>query len=568
MSGQSVLLFENYIYLRIKRSESQEFSNLARGQRSPGNHEATDEMSEKRKIAKAAGIVSAATLLSRILGFIRDMIVAQYFGAGMSTDAFFVAFRIPNLLRRLVGEGSLTVSFIPVYSEYLHQRPQKESEELVRASFSLLIVVLAGITILGIAASPWIVTIIAHGFVQDSEKFQLTVLLNRLMFPYIFFIGLVAWAMGILNTWRHFAAPALAPVFLNLSIILCALWLSQKLSLPILALAYGVLLGGILQLLFQIPFLYKKQISFRFFFNPSHPGIRRIIALMGPSVLGLGVTQLNIIVNTLLASYLPEGSISYLYYADRLLEFPMGIFAIAMATAVLPSFSEQSAKQDMQSLKDTLSFSLRLVFFMTLPAMVGLIVLRVPILNLLFQRGSFGMEETAMTAQALFYYSLGLAAFAGVRIIVPVFYSLQDTRTPVKVAILSLVANAGFGILLMTPLRHGGLALAASMAAGLNFTLLIYFLRKKIGPIGFSRILSSFLKSLVSSGIMGLAIFAAIHSQDPWRVSGVTGEKIGLLLAGLILGILIYGLSCYIFKSEELGSIMEIFGKKSRLKAG
>jgi putative peptidoglycan lipid II flippase len=534
----------------------------------PGSDGTTGTMREKHRIAKAAGIVSASTLLSRILGFIRDMIVAQYFGAGMSTDAFFVAFRIPNLLRRLVGEGSLTVSFIPVYSEYLHQRPQKESDELVRASFSVLLVVLAGITILGIVASPWIVKIIAHGFIQESEKFQLTVLLNRLMFPYIFFIGLVAWAMGILNTWRHFAAPALAPVFLNLAIILCALWLSPKLSSPILSLAYGVLLGGILQLLFQIPFLYRKKVSFRFFFKPAHPGVRRIVALMGPSVLGLAVTQLNVIVNTLLASYLPEGSISYLYYADRLLEFPMGIFAIAIATAVLPSLSAQAAKRELQGLKETISFSLGLVFFVTLPAMVGLIVLRVPILNLLFQRGSFGMTETAMTAQALFYYSLGLVGFAGVRIIVPVFYALQDMRTPVKVALVSLMANAGLGVLLMIPLRHGGLALAASLAAGLNFVLLIYLLKKKIGCIGSSKIFPSFLKSLVSSGIMGLVIFAAIHGEDPWRTSGVTGEKIGLLLAGLVLGVLIYGLSCYICKSEELRSIMEMIRKKPDPKGG
>jgi putative peptidoglycan lipid II flippase len=319
MRGHSVLLLTDFIYLRIKCSESQDLSGDDGSEKGRGKFGTTGEMSEKHKIARAAGIVSGATLLSRILGFVRDMIVAQYFGAGMSTDAFFVAFRIPNLLRRLVGEGSLTVSFIPVYSEYLHQRSQKESEELVHVSFSVLTVVLAGITVLGIAASPWIVKIIAHGFAQEPEKFQLTVLLNRLMFPYIFFIGLVALAMGVLNTRRHFAAPALAPVFLNLSIILCALWLSHKLSLPILSLAYGVLLGGILQLLFQIPFLRQKKISVRFLFNPSHPGLRRIATLMGPSVLGLAVTQLNVIVSTLLASYLPEGSISYLYYADRLL---------------------------------------------------------------------------------------------------------------------------------------------------------------------------------------------------------------------------------------------------------
>ncbi len=518
-------------------------------------------MSTKEKIAKAASVVGGATLLSRIFGFLRDMIVAQLFGAGMATDAFFVAFRIPNLLRRLVGEGSLTVSFIPVYSEYLSQRSKEESDELVYASFSVLIVLLLIVTAAGILFSPWIVKAMAYGFSQEPEKFRLTVLLNRLMFPYIFFIGLVAWAMGVLNSLKHFAAPALAPVLLNISIISCALLLSGLFAEPIISLAFGVLLGGITQFLFQIPFLRSRGISLRFLFNLSHPGVRRVGALMAPSILGLGVTQLNVIVNTFLASYLPEGSVSYLYYADRLLEFPMGIFAVAIATAVLPSLSEETARGDLEAVKVTLSFALRLTFFVILPAMVGLIVLRQPILNLLFQRGAFSALSTEMTAQALLYYAMGLVAFAGVRIIVPVFYSLQDTRTPVKVAFLGLLANAGLGVVLMIPLKHGGLALAASLAAGVNFAVLGGLLRKKIGRIGARKILRSFAKNLSASILMGITAYA-ICFQTRWDTSGISGVKIVLLCGAVSIGVLVYGAACYLLRSDEIHSAVGLIKKR------
>ena len=518
-------------------------------------------MREHRKIAKAAIIVGGATLVSRVFGFIRDMVIAQLFGAGMATDAFFVAFRIPNLFRRLVGEGALTASFIPVYTEYISQRSKEESDELVNASFSVLGVLLILVTALGVLFSPWIVKIMAYGFSQEPEKFRLTVLLNRLMFPYIFFIGLVALAMGILNSWKHFAAPALAPVLLNLSIIACALFFPMVLGKPILSLAIGVIFGGAAQILFQIPFIRRTGIVPRFHFNPSHPGVKRIGILMAPSVLGLAVTQLNVVVNTFLASYLPEGSVSYLYYADRLLEFPMGIFAIAIATAVLPTLSEYSAQKDLQGLKETLSFSLRLVFFVTLPAMVGLIVLRLPILNLLFQRGAFTPHSAVMTAQALLYYALGLAAFAGVRIVVPAFYSLQDTKTPVKVAFFALLTNAGLGFVLMIPLQHGGLALATSLAAGLNFSLLVFFLRKKLGRIGASKIIRSFFKSLGASILMGVVAYA-ICFAGPWETTGVTGTKIGLLLGAILVSILVYGGACYFLGSEELHSALELIKKK------
>ncbi|MCX5905652.1 MAG: murein biosynthesis integral membrane protein MurJ [Deltaproteobacteria bacterium] len=520
-------------------------------------------MVETGEITRAAGVVGAATLLSRIFGFLRDMIVAQLFGAGMATDAFFVAFRIPNLFRRLVGEGALTASFIPVYSEYLSQRSKEESEQLVHTAFSLLAAFLLVLTGVGIIFSPWIVKLMAYGFSQEPEKFQLTVLLNRLMFPYMFFIGLVALVMGILNSLKHFAGPALAPVLLNISIITCALTLSRFFPEPIISLAIGVVIGGIAQFLFQIPFLRHKGIRLRWHWQLSHPGVKRIGLLMAPSILGLAVTQLNVLVNTLLASYLPEGSISYLYYADRLLEFPMGIFAIAIATAVLPSLSEHAAQKDIPALKETLAFALRLTFFVTLPAMAGLIVLRYPIINLLFQRGAFDAHSAAMTAQALLFYAVGLAAFAGVRIIVPAFYSLQDTQTPVNIAIVALLANAALGALLMFPLQHGGLALATSLSAGLNFALLVLFLRRKLGRMGAAKVAVSFLKNFSASILLGIVCYGVI-SLGSWTTAGLTISKIFLLLASIGAGTGTYALVCRVWGCAELQTVMELIRGKVR----
>lgn len=520
-------------------------------------------MQEEERITRAAGVVGLATLLSRIFGYIRDMVVAQMFGAGTATDAFFVAFRIPNLLRRLVGEGALTACFIPVYSEYITHKTREEANHLVHVAFSLLATLLAIISLLGILLAPWIVKLMAYGFFQDPEKFQFTVFLSRVMFPYIFFISLVALAMGVLNSRNHFAAPAFAPVLLNLSIILCALMLSPSFQEPIVSLAVGVLVGGLAQFLFQIPFLRQKGITFRWAWEWSHPGIRRVGSLMAPSVLGLAVVQLNVLINTFLASYLAEGSVSYLYYADRLLEFPMGIFAIAIATAVLPSFSDQAIRKDLNALKDTIGFALRLVFFVTFPAMIGLVVLRYPIISLLFQRGAFDAHSTAMTAQALLFYAVGLVAFAGVRIIVPAFYSLQDTKTPVKIATLALLANAGFGVILMFPLKHGGLALATSLSAGLNFILLLFFLRKKIGPLNGIRIWTSFIRYSIAAGIMAIGMHW-VMGMVQWGIEGFTIEKLFMLIAAISLGIAAYGGASLLMGCEELPTLLRMVQHKIR----
>lgn len=509
-------------------------------------------MSENKRIASAAGIVGASTFLSRILGFVRDMVIANYFGAGLSADAFFVAFRIPNLLRRLLAEGSLTISFVPVFTEYLTRKSKRDALELANIAFTVLSVILVAISMLGILLSPLIVRIIAPGFIHTSEKLELTILLTRLMFPYIFFIGLLALCMGILNSLRHFTAPALAPVLLNASMIIAVLCLSRFFCRPVLSLAIGVIIGGISQLIFQFPFLKKMGVRFRLNLNFSHPAIKRIGLLMLPAVFGTAVYQFNVFASTLIASLLPGGSISFLYYANRLIEFPLGIFAVAMGTALLPSMSKQAAKKSFEDLRDTLSFALRMVFFVTIPAMAGLIVLRVPIISILFQRGEFDYRTTLLTAEALLYYSLGLWAIAGTRIILPTFYSLQDTRTPVKIAIFTLLANIILSIILAFPLglRHGGLALATSISSAINMMALLVILRKRLGGIGGRKILLSVFNISISSMVMGVMVHLFCRRILWNTVSGIE-DKILILGGGIVVGVVTFFLCSYLLKSEE-----------------
>jgi len=520
-------------------------------------------MTEKKRVTKAAGVVGSATLLSRIFGFIRDVVIAWFFGAGLASDAFFVAFRIPNLLRRLFAEGSLTIAFIPVFTEYLTRKGQAEAFALGRAAVRLLTVILTLATIVGIMGAPLIVWVVAPGFADAPDKQALTILLTRMMFPYIFFIGLVALAMGILNALGHFAAPALAPVMLNIAIIASALFVSPRLSEPVVGLAVGVVLGGILQLALQIPFLIRK--GFRFWTKSGfwHPGLQRIGRLMLPAVFGAAVYQINILIGTLLASLLPEGSVSYLYYADRLVQFPLGIFAIATATAVLPSLSRQAADGDLDALGRTFAHAMRLVLFITVPAMVGLIVLREPIVALLFKRGAFDAQTTRLTAVALLYYGIGLWAFSAVRIVVSTFYALQDTRTPVQMAAISIGVNIVMGIILMGPLKHGGLALATSLASMVNLGLLIWALAKRLGPIDWGSIGASLVKTVLSSGMMGGAVWIGAWLVLPSDGGGTAILLVGLL-ATILAGIVSYGTSACLLKSAELKELLTTFRKTSR----
>jgi len=520
---------------------------------------------ENDRLTKAAGVVGSATLLSRIFGFIRDVVIAWFFGAGLSSDAFFVAFRIPNLLRRLFAEGSLSVAFIPVFTDTLTNRGKDEAFEMARSAVRLLSVLLVVVAISGILLSPLIIRIIAPGFIDSPEKLSVTIFLTRIMFPYIFFIGMVALSMGILNVLGHFAAPALAPVFLNIAIIGSVFFISPHMDNPVTGLAIGVVIGGLLQLGLQVPFLIKKGFYFWQKAKIFHPGLKKIAVLMFPTIFGAAVYQINILVGTLLASLLPEGSVSYLYYADRLVQFPLGIFAIATATAVLPSISRQAAKKDLQAVRETFEYAMKLVFFITIPSMVGLIVLREPIVALLFKRGAFDANTTHLTAYALLYYSVGLWAFSAVRIVVSTFYALQDTKTPVRIAVISVCANTLLGIVLMRPLGHGGLALATSLASMLNLGLLVRALRTKLGTVGLKTIMMSVYKTLICSVFMGVSVWAAARFIIPSEGGSLMGLFFGLA-GSIIIGLVLYGSFSLLLKSRELEKVMAI-ARKEKNKA-
>jgi putative peptidoglycan lipid II flippase len=507
-------------------------------------------MSEQHQITKAATTIGIGTLLSRILGFFRDMVIANFFGAGMAADAFFVAFRIPNLWRRLVGEGSLTISFIPVYTEHLTHRPEEESREVTHIAFTIAGIILLILTLLGVFFSPILIRIIAPGWASIPEKFHLTVTLNRIIFPYLFFMGLFALCMGILNSLRHFFAPAFAPVFLNICIIVSVFLFYHSFQKPVMALAIGVLAGGVIQFLFQIPFLLKKRIGFRFNFNFRHPAIKRIGFLMVPGLIGTAVYQLNVFIDTIFASVLPSGSVSSLFYADRMMEFPLGIFAVAIGMAALPSLSGLASKGKMEELKETISFTFRLVSFISIPAMVGLIALKTPIINLYLQRGVFDYYATEMTVKALLCYSVGLWAIAGVRVIVPAFYSLQDTRTPLKIALICLGANVILNSILIYPLKHAGLALATSLSSILNLVLLSRGLNIKLGGMDVKKNIHSLLRILLCSLPMGLVAYL-ICSLGNWTVPGNVIEKVFLLGLGIVTGLGVYLLGSYWMKNEE-----------------
>ncbi|MBW2630877.1 MAG: murein biosynthesis integral membrane protein MurJ [Deltaproteobacteria bacterium] len=504
---------------------------------------------ENTRVVKAAWVVGLSTLLSRVFGFIRDMVIAGFFGAGLATDAFFVAFRIPNLLRRLFAEGSLTIAFIPVFTGYL-KRSKKQAIELAGIAFTLLSIILVLVSVAGILLSPWIVRIVAPGFADVPDKYALTVFLTRLMFPYIFFISLVALCMGILNSFRHFAAPALAPVILNICMIAAAFLLKDCFGDPIISLAVGVIVGGVLQLAMQFPFLLKVGVRLKPNFHFNHPGIKRIGLLMLPAVFGAAVYQASIFINTILASLLPGGSVSYLYYADRVVQLPLGVFAMAVGTASLPSFSEQVTGGNYEELKDTISFSLRLILFVTIPAMVALIVLRVPIISVLFQRGEFDAASTVFTAQALLYYAVGLWAFSCIRVVVSAFYAMQDTRTPVKIAVAALLVNVIMSIILMFPMKHSGLALATSIASAVNIVVLAVILRRKVGRFLKKSFWTSVLKTTLASVVMWLSITAVSHTLG-WNSEGAFGERLLFLAVAMVVGLAVFALSSLILGSSE-----------------
>lgn len=439
-----------------------------------------------RGLLKSTAVVSAMTLLSRVLGFVRDVVFAGFFGAGAGTDAFFVAFKIPNFLRRLFAEGAFSQAFVPVLSEYKTQRTPGEVQLLIDRVTGTLGAVLLGLTVVGVAASPVLIAIFAPGFIGREEQFDLAAAMLRLTFPYLLFISLTALAGGILNSYGRFAVPAFTPVLLNLTLIGAAIGLAPMFSeeLRVLALALGVLAGGVVQLAFQLPFLRRLALLPRPRWGGAHEGVRRILRLMLPAIFGSSVAQLNLLFDTLIASFLAVGSVSWLYYSDRLVEFPLGVFGIALATVILPSLSSRHAERSPEEFRRTLDWALRWVLVIGLPATVGLVLLAEPILATLFQYGEFGARDVTMAARSLMAYGLGLLGFILVKVLAPGFYARQDTRTPVRVGVIAMVTNMALNVMLVVPLAlagyeapHAGLALATAVAAYVNAGLLFRGLR-------------------------------------------------------------------------------------------
>ncbi|NWG31254.1 MAG: murein biosynthesis integral membrane protein MurJ [Rhodocyclaceae bacterium] len=430
-------------------------------------------------LLRTLATVSSLTLLSRILGFVRDFVIARAFGAGMFTDAFFVAFRLPNLLRRLFAEGAFSQAFVPMLAEYRLRRNAQETKTLVDRVATALFLAVALVTLLGILGAPLLILVSAPGFAADGEKFALTVTLTRITFPYILFMALVALSAGILNTWSRFALPAFTPVLLNLSFIGMALFAAQWFDPPVVALAWAVFLGGILQLVLQLPALKNIGMLPRFDFAPADPGLRRILKLMGPAVLGVSVAQISLLINTIFASFLTSGSVSWLYYADRLMEFPAGLLGAALGTILLPSLSKAHSGGKPETFSALLDWGLRLTFLLTLPAALALAMLAVPLLATLFQHGAFTAADVLQTRQALVAYSIGLTGLILVKVLAPGFYAQQNIRTPVKIALLTLLATQAMNLAFIVPFKHAGLALAIGLASCLNAWLLFRGLRQR-----------------------------------------------------------------------------------------
>ncbi len=510
----------------------------------------------KNKLSIATGAVSGMTLISRIFGFIRDMFIAMTFGASVAADAFFVAFRIPNMQRRVLAEGAIASAFIPVFTDTLAHKGHQAAQQLTANILNILLILLSITSLILFLFSPVVVTIFAPGFLDDSEKFKLTVDLTRWMAPYLFFIGLSAFSMGILNSLKVFALPAATPILQNISMIAAILIIVPHLEKPIIGLAIGVLVGGGLQVLIQIPSIIKKGYSWKNYISIKQPEVIKIAKLIGPAILGLAVYELNLMVDTLLASTLSEGSISYLYYGNRLVQLPLGVFAVALSVVLLPTLSNHAAKGEKKELIQTLNFSIRLILFITIPATIGLIVLNEPIVNTLWERGEFQYTSTQGTAIAVFFYSIGLCGYAGVKIIASAFYSLQDTKTPAKIGIYSVILNIILNLILMKPLQHGGLALATSISALFNAIALIYCLRKRLGLLGGRKIFRSTIKMFFAACSMGVTIY--IYNIFLFNLDDPLGIRLTVLLTCITFGILVYGLVSHFLNNEEWNYLLKL----------
>lgn len=490
-------------------------------------------------LLRALITVSGMTLLSRVLGFVRDFVIARTFGAGMMTDAFFVAFRLPNLLRRLFAEGAFSQAFVPILAEYRNRRGESETKTLVDRVASVLFLALVVVSALGMAAAPVLIALTAPGFSADADKFQLTVELTRITFPYILFMSLVALAAGVLNTWSRFALPAFTPVMLNLSFIGMALFAAPWFDPPVLALAWAVLLGGALQLGIQLPALARIGMLPRFDPVWRDEGVQRVLKLMAPAVLGVSVAQISLLINTVFASFLESGSVSWLYYADRLMEFPAGLLGAALGTILLPSLAKTHAGGRAEDFSALLDWGLRLTLMLTLPASLALAMLAVPLLATLFQYGAFAASDVLRTSEALVAYSIGLSGLILVKVLAPGFYARQDIRTPVKIALVTLALTQLMNFAFIGWLKHAGLALSIGLASCFNAGMLWRGLRQRgvyLPQAGWGVFM---LKILAALTVLGGVLWFTSAGDTAWLA--MSGSQRVLQLSTVVLaGILSY----------------------------
>ena len=505
-----------------------------------------------RSLIKSMSVISSGTLTSRILGFVRDIILARFFGTGFRADAFFVAFRIPNLFRDLVGEGAANSAVVPVFSEYLEREKQEHFWRFVSVILVCAMMVLTLITVIGVLLAPLIVRVLAPGFIADSGKLVLTIRLTKMVFPYLIFIGLTAYSMAILYTFRKFSIPAFSPCLLNISIIVSALLSVRYLAEPVYGLAAGVLIGGLLQLAVQIPPLIKIGYHFQRPASVRHPGVLQVGKLLLPRMIGAGVYQLTIFFVTFCASLamiVGAGGISAIYYSNRIIQLPMGVLGLALASAVLPTLSSLAAQKNYEKLRETILFAVENIVFIMAPISVITMVLSAPIIRILFERGAFDEYSTAITSSALLFYAIGLFAFGGIKILISSFHAMQDTKTPVKIAAGCLVINAALNFLLMWPLKVAGIALASSIAALINFSLLLWIMNRRIG--GLLEGLRPFAFRVVLSAFMG-----GLFTRWMWHAVGGWNDIVRLCVVPA-MGTLVYIAACYYLEVAQARKVVE-----------
>lgn len=498
----------------------------------------------KKGLLRSIATFGSLTLVSRVLGLVRDIVIGTVFGSGAATDAFFVAFKIPNFMRRLFAEGAFSQAFVPVLTEYKETRPEQQVRRLVAETAGALGMVLLLVTALGIVFSPWVVRLFAPGFMDDPDRFDLAVTMLRWTFSYLLFISLTACAGGVLNTYGRFGPPAFAPVLLNLVMIAAALWGAQYAAQPIVALAVGVFVAGIAQLLMLLPYLARLRMLSWPRVNWSDPGVRRILRLMGPAVFGSSVAQINLLVDTVLASFLITGSVSWLYFSDRLVEFPLGVFGVALGTVILPRLASEHATANPAQFARTLDWALRWVLLISVPATVGLVMLALPMLATLFLHGAFKQQDVLAASMSLSTYGLGLAGFMLVRVLAPGYFARQDTRTPVRFAVISMVVNMVLSVIVVMALRHTGvghaaLALVTAIAATVNAAMLFTGLRR-LGvyrpEAGWSRLAR---QVGVATLLMGLALYWPATQTELW-LNGGLWLRAGALCATILIGVAVY----------------------------